>query len=178
MLNTEQLMELEDQIKADLDDYLTPALTKLNRTGKLEELLLLLGMEHLLLNNENKYKPFKTGKILVIGQSDVKQNVILGVGERLGIEKNRFELYLDYEDAKTFKFQNIQYKPEYSLILVGPMPHSGISKGDYGSVISAIENEVGYPPVIRLGENGLKISKSNIRAELCNALEKGLIIAS
>lgn len=39
-------------------------------------------------------------------------------------------------------------------------------KGDYGSVISALESEDGYPPVVRLGSNGLKITKSDFRAKL------------
>lgn len=48
MLNVEELFELEDRIKEELDDYLTAALSRMNRSGQLEEFLQLLGMEHLL----------------------------------------------------------------------------------------------------------------------------------
>lgn len=59
--------------------------------------------------------------------------------------------------------------------MVGPMPHSTESKGDYSSVISAIENEEGYPPVIRMGKNTLKITKSDFREKLENAIKDQLI---
>ena len=51
------------------------------------------------------------------------------------------------------------------------MPHSGSGKGDYSSVISAIEAEEGYPPVVRLGSNGLKITKSDFRSKLTEMIE-------
>lgn len=52
------------------------------------------------------------------------------------------------------------------MIMVGPMPHSGTSKGDSGSVIAKIESTEGYPPVVRLGTNGLKITKTDFRNKL------------
>lgn len=170
MLSIEELLELEDNIKAELDEYLTAALSKLNRSGQLEEFIELLGMEHLL-QKESGYEVYKTGKIVVIGQSDVKVEALLSVAKQLGLDKNRFELHLEYEDAKTFNFRKMQWQPTYSLLMVGPMPHSGSGKGDYGSVISAIEAEEGYPPVVRLGSNGLKITKSDFRSKLTEMIE-------
>ena len=78
MLSIEELLELEDNIKAELDEYLTAALSKLNRSGQLEEFIELLGMEHLL-QKESGYEVYKTGKIVVIGQSDVKVEALLSV---------------------------------------------------------------------------------------------------
>lgn len=74
---------------------------------------------------------YKTGKIVVIGQSDVKAEVLLSIAKKLGLDKSCFELHLDYDDAKNFNFRKTQWQPSYSLIMVGPMPHSGIGKGDY-----------------------------------------------
>lgn len=165
MLNVEELFELEENIKEELDDHLTAALSRMNRSGQLEDFLRLLGMEHLI-QKESGYEVYKTGKIVVIGQSDVKPEVLLSIAKQLGLDKKRFELYLEYEDAKNFNFQKMQWQPTYSLLMVGPMPHSGSSKGDYGSIISALESEDGYPPVVRLGTNGLKITKSNFRVKL------------
>ena len=39
MLGVRELFELEENIREELDDNLTEALTKLNRLGRLEELL-------------------------------------------------------------------------------------------------------------------------------------------
>lgn len=165
MLNVEELFELEESIKEELDDHLTAALSRMNRSGQLEEFLRLLGMEHLL-QRESGYEVYKTGKIVVIGQSDVKPEALLSIAKQLGLDKNRFELHLDYEDAKTFNFHKMQWQPTYSLLMVGPMPHSGSGKGDYGSIISALESEDGYPPVVILGSNGLKITKSDFKSKL------------
>ena len=165
MLDVEELLELEDNIRQELDDHLPGALSMLNRTGELEIFLKMLGMEHLL-QKQSDYQVYTTGKIIVIGQSDVKANVLLSIAKRLGLDKNRFELYLDYEDAKTFNFKKLYYKPQYALVMVGPMPHSGVGKGDSGSIIAALENDEGYPPVVRLGSNGLKITKTDFKNKL------------
>ena len=56
---------------------------------------------------------------------------------------------------------------EYSLWCVyGPMPHSGVANGEYGSIISAIESEAGYPLVVKMGTDGLKITKTSFRYTL------------
>ncbi len=174
MLGIEELLELEEAIREELNDNLTGILTKLNRADRLEELLSLLGLESLL-EKDAGYQVYKTGKIVVIGQSDVKAEVLLAIGKKLGIDKNRFEFYLEYEDAKKFNFKKMQWQPSYSVVLVGPMPHSGVSKGDAGSIISAIETEEGYPPVIRLGRNSLKITKTDFKEKLQELIELGTV---
>ena len=175
MLSVEELYELEDNLKKDIDDYLPAALSKMNRSGRLEEFFHLLGMEYLL-QRESGYEVFKSGKIVIIGQSDVKPDAVLSIAKQLGLDKERFELYLNYEGAKTFDFRKIRWNSQYSLLMVGPMPHSGTSKGDHGSIISALETEDGYPPVVRLGSNGLKITKSDLRAKLTEMIETGKIV--
>jgi len=170
MLSVEELYELEDAIKEELEEKLISVLTQLNTTGRLEELLELFGMLHLL-EKESGYQVHKTGKIIVIGYSDVKAEALLSVAKKLGIDKKRFEFYLDYEDAKTFNFRKMQWQPSYSLIMVGPMPHSGAGKGYGSSIISTLENEDGYPPVVRLGSNSLKITKSDFKAKLEEMIE-------
>lgn len=176
LLNVEELCDLEESLRAELQDNLLTILTKLNRTDQLEKLLSLLGLEKLLYGNNN-YQVFKTGKILVIGQSKVKNNSLLAVAEQCGIDKSRIELYLEYEDGSKYDFRKIQWDSKYSAILVGPLPHSGVSKGDYSSVITAIEKEDGYPPVIRLGTTSLHITKSDFRKKLKELLDEGIILA-
>lgn len=176
MLDAKELWELEDNLKKELEDRLTEILTLLNRSGQLEQLLDLMGLANLL-HPDNGYKPYPKGKIIVVGASQVKEKVLLSVGESLGISKDRFELYLDYDKAKTFNFKKMQYSPCYSLIMVGPMPHSGIEKAGAGSIIAAIEHEAGYPPVVRLGNSGLKITKSDFKFKLKESLDSGKITA-
>ena len=111
----------------------------------------------------------------MLGESNVAEAVLLSIAKDLGLDKKRFEFHLGYDEAKMFDGRKMQWNPAYSLILVGPMPHSGTSKGDASSVVTALENTEGYPPVIRLGTNSLKISKSDFRAKLTEAMEKKLI---
>lgn len=174
MLCVEELLELEESLKSELNDNLTSILTKLNRSNQLNTLLQLLGMEHLL-NAVPGYQVYKTGKIIVIGQSNAKKNDLLAVAHKLGLEKNRFDFYLEYDDAKTFNFKKIQWNSTYTAVLVGPMGHSGAGKGNYSSVISAIESEEGYPRVIRLGSNELKITKTNFKNKLMELMDSGKI---
>lgn len=175
VLSIEELLELEENIKKELEEHLTEALTRLNRSGQLCELLKLLGMESLL-KQESRYEVYKSGKIVVIGQSDVKVSALESIAKQLNLEKSRFEFYLDYESAKAFNFKKLQWQPSYSLIMVGPMPHSGKEKGEHGSIIAAIENQEGYPPIIRLGANGLKITKTDFKEKLIEAQNKNVIL--
>jgi hypothetical protein len=165
VLGIKQLLELGEDLKAELNDRLTEVLSRLNRSDQLEELFTLLGMSELL-HPAPAFESYKNGKIVVIGESDVKEKVLLAIADELGLDKNRFEFCLDYDSTKKFNCKKLQWAPIYSLILVGPMPHSGTVKGDYSSTITALENEDGYPPVERLGTNSLKITKSCFRSKL------------
>lgn len=165
MLDIEALFELEETLKDELNNHLEEILVKLNRTDKLEDFLRLIGMQELL-GLDDSSETFNDGQIIVIGNSEVDKEKLCAVAKNMGFNRDRFEFYLDYEDAKKFDFKKTQWSTKYSCILVGPMPHSGIAKGDYSSVIVALENEQGYPPVVRMGTNGLKISKSSFRQTL------------
>lgn len=164
MLDMNELLELEVVIRRELEDNLEMILVKLNRLGKLNELMALLGLSNYF--GETDIETARDGKIIVIGESEVERKTLEGVAKQYGIEKDRFEFYLNYKDAKTFDFRKTQWSSRYSCILVGQMPHSGLAKGDYGSIISALETEDGYPPVVRMGLNGLKITKSSFRNTL------------
>jgi len=169
LLSVEQLEELDDMLKAELEERQTEILTRLNREEKLSQLLDLLGLSSLL-RPEPLYECYKSGKIVVIGESQADADVLLAIAKDLGIEKKRFELCLEYDAAKRFDCRKMQWNPTYSLVLVGPMPHSGAGKGDYSSIITAIESEEGYPPVERLGTSTLKITKSDFRNKLSELL--------
>lgn len=69
----------------------------------------------------------------------------------------------------------MQYSPKYSAVLVGAMPHSVKDKGDFSSMITAMEKQEGYPLVIRMGSNELKITKSNFEQALKGLLNQNLL---
>lgn len=179
MVNTEtlsinELQVLEQNLKEVLYNNFSEILFRVNYSGQLSELLNVLGLESLLPYQRVNSK--KQGVILVIGQSEVKQNKLLAVAKELGFDKNRFEFCLDYNEAKTFPYRKMQYSPKYSVVLVGAMPHSVKDKGDFSSMITAMEKQEGYPPVIRMGSNELKITKTGFCNCLKNLLEQNFII--
>lgn len=87
MLDSKERVELEDNLKKELETRWTEILSLLNRSGQLKQLLDLLGLSDLLCP-DNGYKPFANGKIVVIGGSQVKENVLLAIGQSLGIERD------------------------------------------------------------------------------------------
>lgn len=177
MLEYEMLMELEEEISERLKYDLPRILINLNGNGRLGDWLDLMGMGDLLPVSESVYKPYNTGKIVILGSSSVKERDIFGLVKQLGIDKGRLECCLDYDSTVTFNYKKMMYNPNYSLILVGPMPHSTTGKGDFSSAVVAMEQTEGYPPVIRLGSNGLKISKSGIKDALTGAMKSGVLAA-
>ncbi len=156
----------------EIVDFVTQKIYLANRTGDLETLLTAWGLQGLVQDETKSSNDFydtdKNGKIVVIGASQVKERDLTGVAKSLGIDKDSFEVCIDYKETKSFKFSELRYNPKYRLIIVGPMPHSTEGKGESSSVIAEMENADGYPKVIRLGSNELKITKTNFR----NALQE------
>ncbi len=176
MLEQEELVELEEALQEQFGG-LTNILATLNLgEGHLAQFLAFLGRSDLL-GADDGYKPLKSGKIIVVGQSSVKERVLCGAAKELGLPADRFEFRLGYEAGKTYSFANTCYNIHYSLIMVGPMPHSGADMDEYSSVIAALEKGEGYPPVIRMGTNGLKITKTDFINKLQDALKRNIIAA-
>ena len=172
MLSIEELSELEDAIMDALSGTITQVLSRVNRSGELEDLLRLLGLSELI-EKERKIKTYKDGKIVVVGGSDVTEETLVAIGKQLGIDKKRFDFCLDYNAIQKYNFRKMQYAPQYRVILFGPVPHSGHGKGDSGSIISEIEKSDAYPRVVRLmSGQELKITKSNFREMLQKLIEE------
>ena len=177
MLDISELEELETNLKIEFETKLTGIISSLNRSGQLEEFLEMIGLRELLMPSK-QFVSYKTGKIVVLGESEAKQEVLEVVGKKLGIDKRRFVFHLGYAESAKFDARNIQWNPDYSAILAGPQPHSGVSKGSYASSISAMEREDGYPPLVKLGTNKLKITKSNFQEKLIELIDQGVIYAN
>ena len=113
-LTIEELSELEDKIIEELPYKITAVLSKLNRSDRLEEFLEMIDMTELLEKKQDFYS-YKEGKIVVIGGTKVKEEVLLGIASKLGIDKNRFEFYLDYKHIQKVDFRKMQYAPQYRI---------------------------------------------------------------
>ena len=75
-LTIEELSDLEDKILMKLPEKITAVLSKLNRSGGLEEFLNTLDMADLLETQQEIYS-YKDGKIVVIGGSEVKEELLV-----------------------------------------------------------------------------------------------------
>lgn len=176
MRDYEELSALETVLAKDFSENLLNYLCLLNRKEELENWLSMIGLSYLV-EEEEVFTFYKTGKIVVIGDSKVNKNDLEKTAKNLGFDKSRFEYYLDYENIKKESFASLQYGSEYALILVGPMPHMGRAVQDnYSSIITTFEKDDGYPPVKRLGDNTLSISKTSFKKALVEALEEKLIV--
>ena len=105
MLSIEQLEDLEERLKLELEEHLTEYLTRLNREEHLETFLSYIGLSELL-KPVPLYECYKNGKILVIGESKVDESTLLAIGKTLGIDKKRFEFHLDFESGKPSTVEN------------------------------------------------------------------------
>ncbi len=167
MLGYEELEEIIEKITAKI--------TFANRSENLEKLLSEWGLSELL-PQTTAYETIKDGKIVVVGASEVKENVLNGIVKSLGLEKSRFEFCLDYEKAKTFQYKKLRYNPHYRVIIFGPVPHSSTGKNDSSSVIAEMTNHEGYPRVeVLIGNNAVKITKSNFRDALTKLIRENYI---
>ncbi len=124
-------------------------------------------------NEINKNNPY--GFIYVIGKSEVSKPCLIAIAEELGINRNRLKFCLDYSETQKFPFSSLQYNSNIALVMIGPMPHSTKDKGLYSSTLSKIKNAEGFPPIIRLGFENLKITKTNYKNALVESIKKLLI---
>lgn len=174
-LDIDEIVELEEKLLAIFNENLHMILLNLNRTEQLGILLSLLGHSELLEKNDNGYVPLTDRTIVILGESSIIANDILKTISKLGIPKDRVELHLEYK-PNGFNIDTLKYSINYSLVLVGPMPHSMEGKAEYTSIISRMEKETGFPPVKRLmAGNELKITKTSIKNAIGDVISRGII---
>jgi hypothetical protein len=148
--------------------------------GNLKEYLEKINMVDLLPEEKSMLwdDSLPNGKIIIFGESSVKDREIYASLQSVNIPKDRIELHLGYKELQSFKFLQLQYNPKYRLILAGPIPHSTVDKGSFSSPIAMMENTHGYTKIIRLNSNGeLKITKTNLKMTVQQEIDKGYLIA-
>ena len=163
------LEELEDIIS-----IVNEKIILANRMGELNQLLEQWGIE-LPWESEPVYKTRRDGKIVVLGESRVNVSGLIGIVKSLNLDKDRFEFCTEYDKAKNYQYNKLRYNENYRVVMFGPVPHSSTGKNDSSSVIAELQNSEGYPKVVCLGENELKITKSSFKKALEELIESGFI---
>ena len=171
VLDNTALTELLENIIEELTEKITYA----NRMDALHELLEELGLQRMM-PTPTVLETLKNGKIVVIGQSEIKEDVMRAIAKKLGI-KNEFEFVLDYYGAEKYPYKKLQYTSTYRLVMFGPIPHSTSGKGDSSSAIAEMESRKDmYPRVVRLcAGNELKITKTGFKRALYQLIDEGYL---
>ncbi|WP_321974209.1 hypothetical protein [Paratractidigestivibacter sp.] len=167
-LNVQELYDLRDAMMARLgSEQLFTAITRANRMGDLPELLESLGMADLLPEPPDEQATY-AGKVIVLGDSAVKEDKLRSIIRKKGMDPDRFEFHLEYNRLKHFDFSKIRGSMGYVAILAGPMPHSTPGKVDASSFVAQVENNPGqYPPMFRMGAgHELKITNNSFKNAL------------
>ena len=116
------------------------------------------------------------GKILIIGETALNEQQLKGFCKSKGISGDRVEFLCGYDRLKNRGVGKYQYNDDYSLIIVGPVPHSMRGMGEYSSIIAKMEQEDGCPPVARANNgNGLKLTLSMVKHIINDKLDNGCI---
>lgn len=162
--------ELDDLYEAIMEcSYLEllKALTRVNRMGELEDLLVSLGMPDLLSCDEDPII-LETSKNIVLGAIQVPVDKLRSTARKEGFDSDRFEFKTEYKQLKHFDFRKIRGSMGYVAIFAGPMSHSTPSVAEASSFIARVENNLNdYPQLFRLStKNEIKITNNSFRSAL------------
>lgn len=135
--------------------------------NRINEVLLKYGLQDEI---EYSYYDINNSKILVVGDSRVNKNDLIGIAKSIGIRENRLEFELDYTRLHNYDFGNLRNSMTYSDVLVGPLPHRVEGIDGYSSFLAMVEaNPEDFPKIIRLeSANELKITKESFKNGLLN----------
>lgn len=108
-------------------------------------------------------------KILVIGQTEVSTEKLLGISKDYGYEKSDFVFWDDYSKIKSYAERMEGGSLSFIGIIAGPMPHKVSALGEHSSLLEKMK-QAGYPHMeeARSESGELKITKHSFR----KALEK------
>lgn len=165
-LSPYELDDLQQAMMERMEDALLPAISMANRTGKLAELLRLLDMGDLL--GEDGYADLRPRKVIVLGDSMVKERKLRSIAKGHGVDTADLEFALGYDELKHFDFAKLRNSLSYRAVLVGPMPHSTPGKRDASSAVAEMQAhpEI-YPLVVEVQDsNGLKITNNSFAKAL------------
>ncbi len=165
-LSAYELDDLQQAMTERMEVAILPAITRANRTGELDELLRLLMMDDLL--DDDGAVDIKPTRIVVLGDSTVKESKLRSIAKKHGYNSTLFEFRPGYNELKHYDFAKPRRTYTYRAVLAGPMPHSTPGKRDTSSAIAEMEaHPESYPPVVQLRDsNGLKITNNSFARAL------------
>lgn len=152
------LLELSEKIYQKVLKEVTIAYSE----NKINEVLIKYG---LIDEIEYPYYDINNGKILVVGDSRVNKNDLIGIAKQYGLKESRIDFQLDYIKLHNFDFGNLRNSFTYSDVLVGPLPHKVEGIDGFSSFLAMVEaNPEEFPKITRLeSSNELKITKESFK---------------
>lgn len=107
-----------------------------------------------------------TGRILVIGGTELGKNVMLGIAKNLGFEKKDFD-FKDYDQTQRFT-DRIRRDGRYKAIIWGATPHKAASIEGFNSALDKFKRIEGMPLTIdaRTHAGKLSVTKTSFRSAL------------
>ena len=164
ILEYQELEKIIDDLTAKITDEVRMA----NRTGLLEEVL--EKYDYHIEEQVTSWLYNDSSKVIVIGQTNMKEKDIRDCIKSFGLDYKRFEFYLDYKKLPQYNFiSKLEYNDRYSDVMVCATPHSMAGVSEASSLIAMIEhNQSNYPKLTRITEeNGtLKFTKSGLKKAL------------
>lgn len=175
VLDEEKILRISEIVENAFKDDSIGIVSHLAATEKLDVFLKITGLRSDV-NRELNRTLMPTKKVLVVGHGLAKEAEYKQRCRNFAISPDNFEFYLDFDDGAKIDFDKYKDNPEYGGIIVGAMPHSGKSKGNYSSVIEYIESEPGFPKVVKGNDGGeLKITISGFDRAVLELLSSGAL---
>jgi hypothetical protein len=118
----------------------------------------------------NLYTKRNRKGILIFGATAIKENDIIGIAKKCGIDKDRIVIENEWKSSINIDTLLINCS-QYDWLLIGPTAHNLLGLGDYPSLISRVK---GKENVIILSElaGSLKINKQSVRQAFDKIAEK------
>lgn len=115
-------------------------------------------------------------KILVLGATELNENIMKGIAKHYGFENSDFEFETDYSKVVNYSGR-LQNANRYHTVLFGACPHKVVGLGDYSSLIEKFKQCEDYPYAIdaRSKSGELKVTKESYRKALNRICEKLMI---
>lgn len=170
-------MLLDNDLKIDVASSVSSVIMKkileTNSALELRNYLRSLQLEDLMPDIDN-FIP--NGDVYILGDLKIKEHIVFQIFKDLNIDTNRIKIVKGYTELKNYNFKRFQHDTSTRLIFVGPLPHSTKGKEDYSSIITMMEQEEGFPKIVRLGNDGiLKISKTNLKNAIIEEIDSGYL---
>lgn len=161
--------ELKIEVASDVTKMITKKILSARSVSELRSYLKSIGLEELMPEIDNFQH---NGDIYILGDLRIKDNDVYGIFKDLSVDIDRVKIVKEYDKLKNYPFNKFQYNDSVRLIFVGPMPHSTRDKDDYSSIIAKMEQEKGFPKIVRLcAGNNLKVTKTNLKESIITEIK-------